>query len=177
MKRRIFTVILAALLVLSAACAEENSVLNIPTDSGFTLSVPVPEGYRAESEAALYGAPISVTYFLPGDPSLPRMTLTLAFDEEYAGRSFSGLSEKEKQDLFSAAAVDMISPTVTYAVTPSGIGLCVLNENSAADEYVLLITLYNGYWAEVLIEKDDTGIQITEEEIEAGIRLLSGIPV
>ena len=69
----------------------------------------------------------------------------------------------------------MISPAISYARTAGGTELCVLNENSEADEYVLLITLFNGYWAEVLIEKDDTSVQITEEEIETGIELMNNI--
>ncbi len=175
MNKRIVALILAVLTLLGAAAAEESRVLSISTDSGFAITVSVPDGYRAESEAALYGAPISVTYFLPSEPSRARMTLTIAFDEEYAGRSFSDLTAAEKEQLFCAEAVDMISPAISYARTAGGTELCVLNENSEADEYVLLITLYNGYWAEVLIEKDDTSVQITEEEIETGIELMNNI--
>lgn len=171
--KKILCMIMALVMVLSIGSAfAEGSSVEERGAAGFDLHLTVPEGYVLHTEydpADELGLDILV--LIPDDKTKPVMTLTVAFDEAYAGKSLADLNEEEKALM---AQSDMVNPEIRNEKTKYGSEVIVLDENSDKDEYVLFVSLYEGYFVELMMLKED-GSQITEEEIQKGLDVLSEV--
>lgn len=150
--KKLFALITVLAMLMGLCAYADSETLQIPTDAGFTILLTVPDGYTMKNEA-VKDIPITVISFLPEKATDVMMTLTVAFDEEFAGRSYMDLSQEEIDSIFMATAIDMLNPTISFAVTAGGTQVVIIDENSEYDEYAMISTLYQGYWVDVKLER------------------------
>lgn len=169
--KKYLSILLACLLALTVfgAAAEETAPVEIKVHDGLTISVVVPEGYTFSGD---WNGEILYADLTPADPAAPAMILSVAASEEYGGVTINDLSEDELNSLIAVCTADYASPSYAISETTHGTKLIVLDENSDADEYVEIVTLYQGYFVQVLMEPTDES-QLTEDQIAVAVQLLS----
>ena len=168
--KKICAFALCLVLMLTCLCA---SAENIDIGTGFLIQLTLPGGYSYEVENLGEDVPLRLVRFLPAGEDGLYMYLYVSYDDSFAGRSYADLSKEEKELLFGAGAVDMSNPSFSYAETAHGTQLVIVNENSDKDEYVDISTLYQGYFVELMLVKNDTSVQITDDEIDLAVDMLS----
>ena len=60
--------------------------------------------------------------------------------------------------------------------TGEGTKFLVINENDTEEDYVLLITNYEGYFVQMYIEPA-AGVEVTDEDITTALAILTSIQV
>ncbi|MBO2515698.1 MAG: hypothetical protein CW338_00280 [Clostridiales bacterium] len=170
--KRVCSAVLCLVLMMTGLCAlAESTYIDIGTD--FLIQVTLPAGYTYEVADMGDGVPLRQVRFLPGSEDGLYMFLYVSYDDSFAGRSYEDLSAEEADLLFGPGAVDMSDPELSYAETSHGSKLVILNENSEKDEYVDISTLYQGYFVELMLVRNDTTVQISGEEIQLAVDMLS----
>lgn len=178
MKKALAMLLCAVMLMTACAFAEEldsDEIVTVYSTNGYAIQAIVPEGYDCFNYDMGRDVPIDVICFQPMDPDLPIMLLTVNYDEETNGATLNQFSNEEiaayKDQVL--ADMDMINPSVSLTETAYGTKVIVFNENSEYDEYVIISTLYQGCWIDLMLYRDDYSKPISEEDIENGIALLS----
>ena len=164
-------ILLAAILTAGAACAE--NTVDIPTAWDFQVRLEMPDGYRWEQADLGEGIPFTLILMTPENGSDPVLSLAVAYDEAYAGRSLGDLSPEETDAVFGG--IDMEAPSVSRAVTSHGSPLIISDENSEFDEYVDISTLYQGYFVTLTLTPGTPARQITPQEIERAVEFLGTV--
>lgn len=151
----------------------EVSVIELST--GLTVQTVVPEGYSYFSYDLGENVPAGLLCFVPEDDARIYMMMDINYDEEVAGMKSNDFSDEQFDDFRQSiiSNLDMLNPTVTVTETAYGTKLLVFDENSENDEYVIIATLYDGHWIDLLLYHEDVTVRISQEEIQAGIDLLS----
>ncbi len=180
LKKMLVLLMCAVLAMTGCAFAEEAeggtaevSVIDLST--GLTVETVVPEGYSYFSYDLGENVPAGLLCFVPDDDARIYMMMDINYDEEVAGMKINDFSEDQfnefRQSIISS--LDMLNPTITVTETAYGTKLLVFDENSENDEYVIIATLYDGHWIDLLLYHEDVSVKISQEEIQAGIDLLS----
>lgn len=170
----------AALGLTGCAFAEEaegetSEVSVIKLSTGLTVETVVPEGYSYFSYDLGENVPAGLLCFVPDDDACIYMMMDINYDEEVAGMKSNDFSDDQLDEFRQSiiSGLDMLNPTITVAETAYGTKLLVFDENSENDEYVIIATLYDGHWIDLLLYHEDVSVRISQEEIQAGIDLLS----
>ena len=166
---------LALLVSCFAALADESGdVLYQGID--FDITVDVPEGYTMQPQ---YISSLIIADFVPDDPAKVNYHLGVIYDDEY-DKDFvlNDLSDEEfeatAQELMAEYAYDFCDPTTEVRTTGMGTKLLLIDENGSESEYAILLTIYHGYFIELDMDKADN-VQITEEELQTGIDILTSL--
>ena len=168
--------ILAALVCLMLLCCgtalSERQGRTVVVRGEFSLTALIPEGYtfiptRVGSTSA-YGIMESE------DPEKPDIMLSLAFDEQYDNMRMNDLSEEEIQKLIEAGTRDMGNPSCSIEETDHGTRLVVIREETEADSLCNIISLYRGYFIEMVMIAQE-GYRISDGQIEQARQFLSDL--
>lgn len=167
--KKLMGLLLAAMLLFCSfsAFAEETSV---QVNDNLSLSFVVPEGY---SFAENWYNDILYANFTPEDEKGVAMTLSVGFSEEYADRSIGDLTNEEFGAVVELTREDFNDPTITTEETAHGTKLIVADENSEYDEYAEITTIYQGYFITVMLQPAVQGTQLTAEQLQVAINVLS----
>lgn len=170
--KKLFAAMLCAMLVLFAAGAPaEGTEMSFTINNQLDISVVVPEHYRFDEEwfqGVLYAT------LVPDADELPSMLLSMGGSEAYADKSINDLTAQELDELIAISIGDFANPTYAISETAYGTKLIIVDENSDADEYVEIFTLYQGYFVSVMVEPNGQR-QLTADEIQLAVEFLSNM--
>ena len=163
--KKLIALLLAALLMMSFACAEEITAV----ETSIPLSQP--------------DSPVTITLTYTGTADQVRATvhsddhadvvISIAPSDVYAGMSMSDLTEEEIQELQEIAGSQYENPTYATEASPEGNLYLFVSSN---DEWDVdsLFTIYEGYFVELIQYHDDFTEQ-TEADDNFARSLLYGI--
>ena len=171
--KRTLGLVLAAMLLTAMLPALAENTAEIETAWNFKVRLDVPEGYEWKKEELGEGIPFTLILLTPKSGSDPVLSLAVAYDEAYAGRSLGDLSPEETDAVFGG--IDMEAPSVSRAVTSHGSPLIISDENSEFDEYVDISTLYQGYFVTLTLTPGTPARQIKLEEIDRAVAFLGTV--
>ena len=166
--KKLFSILLAALLVIScAAFAETAEKTEVVFDDSLKLAVPAMEGHTMEV-IAVDGL---VDIIFRPDGGVGATYATVIFptdDEEYAAVTrLNDLTEEQLQGYIESCLEDeMNDPTWEILETGLGSKLLLINEQGADHDYVYLYSVYHGYQICTYVDRDD-GSEVTGEDIAA----------
>ncbi len=163
-----FALFLAAAMLLSACCAVAETVQVYRATDDFDVTMVIPEGYGMKEERVNSTLMIDVT---SEDETLPMYLLTIAFSEEYEGRTLSELTEDEQDELINMMDDEYHHPVVSSQTTKEGTMVFVLDENDSESDYATAFTVYKGYFIQVYIAKPSFDT-LSEADVEMAINLL-----
>ena len=168
--KKVLSILLATMLCLCAfsAVAEETVKIN----DSLSISFTVPEGYSFTEN---WYNDILYADFAPQTEDGVPMILSVGISEEYLDRSIGDLSEEELQSLTDLATADFSNPSVAMTETAHGTKLILVDENSDYDEYAEITTVYQGYFITLLLQPAESGVQLTEAQLQTAVDILSNM--
>lgn len=172
--KKILLAVLAVMMVLSLglASAEEaaREPVKVPYDAKSMITYMVPEGYTDNEE---HSGQMVVIDFM--SETKPEMILVIGSDEEYPFlERLNDLTEEELQAYIDSLCEDWGSVSTRVMETEYGSKIIVLDENSADIDQCQIQSVYKGFTICLYIIRTD-GTQITEDDYNAGMELLSEV--
>ncbi len=169
--KKVFAILLALTLCLSAACALADEVQIPETAAAFDLSSVVPEGYTL-TESTMAGE-LSIKAFEPSDiVTMPELCLTIAYSEEYAGVSLTkDLDDEQIKELYGLVDDSYLSDSYTVGVTDDGWKYLQVIDSEEDNGYATLLMIHDGYFIEVYVNYTDFR-PMTEEDLTSAKLLL-----
>ena len=107
----------------------------------------------------------------------PQMYLTIAYDETYANvRRMNDLSEEDLA-LLENSFREMNDVTIEYKETGFGTKLLVARETGADADFVDILTIYNGYFAEFNMSPNPKAADqtLSDEQVRMCIDFLTNV--
>ncbi|MEG0902296.1 MAG: hypothetical protein RSG96_09255, partial [Clostridia bacterium] len=101
--KKILALVLSTMLLLSASFAMAQSVDVEQATDTFNVTMVIPEGYTMQEERQSDTLCINV---IPEDKAAPEYRITIAYGEEYDGRTLSELTEEEQNALIGSVDDD-----------------------------------------------------------------------
>ncbi len=148
---------------------------SLSVNGEFLLQCRIPEGYKLQVISAR-SAKIIAT--LTSDDILkPQMMLTVAFDEMYANvERMNNLSEEE-MELLKASYSDLNEVRFIETETSHGSKLLIAREIGEDEDFVSILSIYQGYSIEFVLSPnpDAADKTLTEEQIQKSIDFLSDL--
>ena len=174
MKKYLIIALSALFLFCSLAAAEEANApttTTIPAIDGYEIVAVIPDGYTMEG----YEIPLGVLFtLLPEDSTRPNIVMTVTHSEEMGDITFNvDLTEEQKEQLLQLLMDDTSNPEITTGVTSHGTRLIMIHENSESDEYLAILTVWEGYIIETDIFPAEGQNDLTDEQIETAIQFIS----
>ena len=173
--KKLIALLLAALLMMSFACAEEITAVEttIPLsqpDSPVTITLTYTG--TLDIEFSPYAPADQVRATVHSDDHAD-VVISIAPSDVYAGMSMSDLTEEEIQELQEIAGSQYENPTYATETSPEGNLYLFVSSN---DEWDVdsLFTIYEGYFVELIQYPDDFSEQ-TEADDNFARSLLYGI--
>ena len=123
-----------------------------------------------DKDSALYA---SIT---TDDEDKPQYTFSIAFADLSEGPTPGEMTDEDIELAKELVGSDFANPTFTVMTTGEGTKFLVINENDAEDDYVLMITNYEGYFVQMYIEPA-YGMDVAEEDITTALAILTSIKV
>ena len=164
--------ILMMLLSMTSAMAIDR-YSSIELTDKMNIQLELPEGYKVRKDrqdTALYA---SIT---TADESKAQYTFSIAFADLSEGPTPGEMTEEDIQLAKELVGSDFANPTFSVMTTGEGTKFLVINENDAENDYVLMITNYEGYFVQMYIEHAE-GDDVTDEEITTALAILTSIQV
>ena len=171
MKR--FLILLCLLLMICAVSSAETYFPLTSLGDRYDLNLELNE---ADFQSLKMENPLSegelyrVTFRRDG---LASVTLSIAPSELYAGRSLNDFSDSEIRELCDISGAQYADPLFETEITLQGNRYIHMCNNEAAD-IDSLFTVYNGYFIEMTICRDDF-TELTEQDSEFCRMLLYGL--
>ena len=137
------------------------------------IQLELPEGYTVKKDrqdTALYA---SITTEVEG---MAWYTFSIAFADLSEGPTPGEMTEEDIQLAKELVGSDFANPTFSVMTTGEGTKFLVINENDAENDYVLMITNYEGYFVQMYIEPAP-GMEVTDEDITTALAILTSIQV
>ena len=154
---------------------EDTRIGTLNVNGEFLLQGKIPEGYKLQVISARNTKIIAA--LVAEDESRPQMLLTVAFDEMFASvERMNDLSAEEIETL-KASFTDMNEVEFSEAETAAGTKLLIARETGSDEDFVSIISLYNGYSVEFVLSPNPYAAdqKLTDEQIQAGISFLSAL--
>ena len=171
--KRGFAALLSALLCLALALpglaqgAEETIEID-----GYRLTCVIPEGYTTEVKRLN-----NLTLLLdlvPGDPAMADLNMTVTRSEELDGTTLNdSLPEEEFARIEAALIQDAVAPEVTIGETAYGTKLLMMREETEADDYLVMISVWNGYVIETHLFPGAGTKRLSDADIDMAVRFNS----
>ena len=172
--KKMIALCLALMMLLSLTSAMAlDRYSSIHLTDRLNIKVELPEGYTLEKErqdSALYA---SIETEIEGKPEF---TFSIAFADLSEGPSPGEMTDEDIELAKQLVGSDFFNPTFSVMTTGEGTKFLVINENDAENDYVLMITNYEGYFVQMYIEHAE-GDDVTDEEITTALAILTSIQV
>ena len=137
------------------------------------IKLELPEGYAVKKDrqdTALYA---SITTEAEGKP---QYTFSIAYADLSEGPTPGEMTAEDIELAKELVGSDFFNPTFSVMATGEGTKFLVINENDTEEDYVLLITNYEGYFVQMYIEPA-AGVEVTDEDITTALAILTSIQV
>ena len=181
--KKCFVMLLAALMLLGCGFAvSENEPVGIQMDENavsidFDIRMDqLPQGYTCSTEEI--GGSLSAVFFKENedhetDKSAPVIYVSVAHADDFSGVTFnSEVTQEQLQEIEEALASDYNNPIIEIRETRYGTRMICISENDAQTDYADMITIWNGYFITVGIQKADP---IVEEDLELALQIVSDL--
>ena len=177
--KKVIALLLSLTLLLSCAAVfaenapEKEQLGTINVNGEFNLKCALPEGYRvivADAQSTHLLATI-----MSDDPEKPVLILSIAFDEAYANVArMNDLTDEDLAFIEGTFQVDY-NVEITYAETTHGTKLLIAKEVGEKQDFVDIMSVYQGYFIEFVMTPgfEATDKTLTEEQIQMCINFLS----
>ena len=183
MKRR-FAMLLAALMLLmgcSLALAEEQMGEVMTDENAVYIDFDIrmdqlPEGYTWYTEEA--GGSLFAVFYREDenhepDSTAPAIYVSVAHADDFSDVTLNmDITDEELQEIEQKLAADYNDPNIDIRETDYGTKMICITENDAQTDYADLITIWNGYFITIGLQKTD---QITDEDMELALRIASDL--
>ena len=181
--KKCFAMLLAALMLLVCGFAlaedlpeevmmDENAVyidFDIKMDQ-------LPEGYTyytEESGGSLFAVFYKENENHEADKTAPAIYVSVAHADDFSGVTLNmDVTEEQLLEIEEKLAEDYNDPNVEIRETDYGTKVICLTENDAQTDYADLLTIWNGYFITVGIQKTE---QITDEDMDLALRIVSDL--
>ena len=168
--KKITSLLLAALLLFTCACAMGEEVVHFVEGSrDFDIQMPLPEGAKVTERYA--SALVSLVHV--EKEGIATVIISIAPSELYDKQSMNDLTEEEIETLKATAGSQYAAPEITVDVTPSGnkyIHVC----SNGSDDIDAIFTLYMGYFVELTQWHEDYA-KLTDADTAFLLELLHNI--
>ena len=154
---------------------EETRIGTLNVNGEFLLQGKIPAGYSLQVISARSTKIIAA--LVADDVSRPQMLLTVAFDEMFANVARMNDLSAEEIETLKATFTDMNEVTFSDAQTAAGTRLLIAREAGSDEDFVSIISLYQGYSVEFVLSPNPNAAEqkLTDEQIQAGIGFLSDL--
>ena len=173
MKKNALWILAALMLCTAAAFAEEAAPqpTTLPAVDGYEITAVIPDGYTMNT----YELELGVLFALvPDDPARANVVMTVTHSEEMDGLTLNGeLTEEQEAQLRASLLGDAVNPEISHRETAHGTHLILVHEQSEADEYLVILTLWNGYIIETDVFPGEGTNELTDEQINTAIQFIS----
>ena len=171
--KKILTLMLAAMLMLSAGLCRAESAGNVTSvyyDSTLRFDMKIPEGYELQTDRD----GMILAMCLKGGRDNYDIDILVCPDDTYSEFSrFNDMTDERLAREMAELSEGYNNPSVSVLETSAGTKLIRIDENGSEMDYVEIIGLYNGYIIDVYILADD-GREVTEEDIRTALDFCSG---
>lgn len=184
MMKKCFAMLLAALLLL-ADCGlvlAENLPDEVMTDENdvyidFDIRMDkLPEGYTYYTEEG--GGSLFAVFYKEdenheADMAAPAIYVSVARADDLSGVTLNmDITDEQLLEIEEKLADDYNDPNIEIRETDYGTKMICITENDAQTDYADLITIWNGYFITIGIQKTE---QITDEDMELALRIASDL--
>ncbi len=140
----------------------------------FTVTTVVPDGYslveRWENETLYVGELRSE------DQTQPRIDVTVAYNDEFAGVTITDLTEESLERIRDAEAEDGQKPEVSMAKTEYGTVIVISRINNEYESRADMFSLYKGYEISMFIQPGVAAAEgISDDQINLWVKFLSNL--
>ena len=187
--KRGLTILLAALVLLGCACAEEATVpaeeeaAYVPVEGAFSVTMALPEGYICAADFA-----DSTTYVAlvccPGDPGKPVLYLSVIYDANDAYASIDAMPEAEVRDwittLRNQYMAEYGSVNVRITAAENGKSALVVTGAPGGKPLAEIYYLVSGYQVQAhvtAVDGEGAETALTEEQLAGVLAILSGMNI
>ncbi|MBQ6173778.1 MAG: SH3 domain-containing protein [Clostridia bacterium] len=145
----------------------------LDVNGAFTLQCRLPEGYSMQLVNGK-GSKISAM-ITPTDKEKPTLQLTVAFSEEYYNVKRMNDLHEEDLKLLEGTFTEMDDVEITYTETAYGTKLLVARETGENEDFVDIMSVYEGYFIEFLMTPNSQAAdaRLTDEQIRMCVDFLS----
>lgn len=175
--KKFLSVLLCLMLVLSitsVSCAEgepEGTEVVEAEPLEFSIRMDaIPEGYELEAvelDDCLYA-------FFINEQALTEYMASVARSDYFPGYTLKldELTEEMKQELIIMLSDGYNEPVFSYDKTSHGTDVIIINENGAADDWLEIVTIYEGYFISVATLSEET---LTDADVAIALQLMSDL--
>lgn len=166
--KKFFALLIACMMLFSAAMAETAEVVKETVEYDDTLSFRtiVPEGYRLSQETI---GGVLLMELIPDEETNVNFALVIAPDDNYTDFvTLNDMTDDEKAAFAESYRIEGVDMTWEIRETGLGTQLVLLKEEADGFNCAYIAALYHGYIISCYIDHAD-GSPITEEEISAVI--------
>lgn len=175
--KKFLSILLCLTLMLSVssfAFAEGEDVETETVEAeplGFSIRMDaIPEGYELETielDDCLYA-------FFINDRAAVEYMASVARSEYFPGYTLKldELTEEMKQELVIMLSDGYNDPVFSYDKTSHGTDVIIINENGAADDWLEIVTIYEGYFISVATLSDEP---LTDADVATALQLMSDL--
>ena len=182
MKKR-FAMLLAALMLLlcGVALAEDQPGEVMMDENAVYIDFAIkmdqlPEGYSyytEESGGSLFAVFYKENENHEADKTAPAIYVSVAHADDFSGVTLNmDVTDEQLLEIEEKLAEDYNDPNVDIRETDYGTKMICITENDAQTDYADMITIWNGYFITVGIQKTE---QIVEEDMELALRIVSDL--
>lgn len=182
MKKR-FAMLFAALLLLgcSLALAEEQPDEIMMDENAVYIDFDIrmdqlPEGYTYYTEEG--GGSLFAVFYKEdenheADETAPAIYVSVAHADDFSDVTLNmDITDEQLLEIEEKLADDYNDPSIDIRETDYGTKMICITENDAQTDYADLITIWNGYFITIGIQKTE---QITDEDMELALRIASDL--
>lgn len=165
----LFAALFCLILALPALAQGAEETIEI---EGYRMTCVIPEGYKLEAKQ-LNNLTLLLD-LIPEDPAMPDLNMTVTRSEELDGTTLNdSLPEEEFAQIEAALIQDAIAPEVTIGETTYGTKLLMMREETEADDYLVMISVWNGYVIETHLFPGVGKRRLSEADIEMAVQFNS----
>ncbi len=167
MKRTIALLLIAALLVLTAASAFAEEVEKPFIDFDIKMD-RIPDGYGFTTREE--GGSLFAT-FSSEDPDDVVIYVSVAFSDAFAGYTMTpDLSDEDLENAMQVLGADYNMPAFNLVETDYGTGMIRITENDAQSDYADFVTVWHGYLIRLALQKN---APLTDGDMDLAVRIAS----
>lgn len=182
MKKR-FVLLLTVLMLLSCgfAIAEELTQEVMMDENAVYIDFDIkmdkmPEGYTYYTEEA--GGSLFAVFYKEdengeADKAAPAIYVSIAHADDFSGITLNmDVSDEQMLEIEEMLAADYNDPNIEIRETDYGTKVICITETDAQTDYADLITIWNGYFVTVGLQKTE---QIVDEDMDLALQIVSDL--
>lgn len=168
--KKIIALFLCVLLGMTGAMAADGYSSIELTDT-ISILLEVPEGYnvmKMRQDSVLYAGIYTV------QEGKAQYNLSIAYSDLAPLITIDLMTEENIEQAKQIIGLDFANPVYTVEATAHGTKFLVINENGAEEDYVQMVTNYEGYFIQMYINAAE-GENVSDEDIAAALAILSSL--